>query len=195
MDVAHELAEEVVGCEGEPLKVLENTYFKDEPTLGQRGKGSPRIDVVFANPTAAVKDLTYRWDLVEEAHVPIQLTLDIDQINEDEVIQKFAGQVKAKEEVKDITCDTGEIFEEIETLHGNELQRQIASRDLNGAHITWHKMAEMCTMMIGGDTLEQANENVFKNWLRGTKPSFIRRQKTRLVDTNGNPVTHGKKAD
>ena len=52
--------------------------------------------MALANPTAAaaVKDLTGRWVLVEEAHIPIQFTLDIGQINEDEVIQK--RQVKSR---------------------------------------------------------------------------------------------------
>ena len=99
---------------------------------------------------AAVKNLQYRWDLVGEAHVPIQVTLDVDQINEDEVIQKTAGHVKASEEAKELTCDTGAIFEEIEALYGSELQRQIDGKDINGAHVTYHKMGGTCTMMIGG---------------------------------------------
>ncbi len=51
-------------------------------------------------------------------------------------------------------------------------------------------MVEMCVLMVEGDSFARADDNVCSNWLRGTKPTFIRRQATKPVDSNGNPTTH-----
>ena len=51
-------------------------------------------------------------------------------------------------------------------------------------------MAETCILAIKGEDLESAVKTVEKQWWRGSRPRFIRRQKTKPTDKCGNPVTH-----
>ena len=96
VDIGHEWAVETEETEqGESRQVPENTYHRHGPTQGLRGKSSTRIDVILANPKAAssITPFQHRWDLVEEAHVPLQIDMDIKTLNGDEAVQKAGGQV------------------------------------------------------------------------------------------------------
>ena len=66
------------------------------------GKGSTRIDVILANPKAAssIEKFTDRWALVEEAHVPLQMDVYLDVLNDDEVTQKTAGTIECNVDLK-----------------------------------------------------------------------------------------------
>ena len=193
VDIGHEWAAETEENEqGESRKIPEITYHKEGPTQGMRGKGSSRIDVILANPKAAsaITSFQHRWDLVEEAHVPLQIDLDTEILNGDEVVQKTAGQVECNIDVEEIEVDTAKVYQSVDDDYGPTLRAQIAGKDHNGAHATWNKMAEICTMMVQGEDKESASAKEEKNWWRGTKPKFIKRQKTKPVDKCGSPVTH-----
>ena len=105
VDLGHEWAQKGdEDSEGLMTKVPENTYHKDSPTMGRQGKGSSRIDVILANPVAAfaIRTFHHKWDPVEEAHVPIEITMDTERLDEDEVVQKTAGNVLCKVKPEDI---------------------------------------------------------------------------------------------
>ena len=64
-----------------------------------QGKGTSRIDTILANPlaVATIADFNLRWDLVEESHVPLQIDLQLERLEEEEVIQRSDGKIKTKE--------------------------------------------------------------------------------------------------
>ena len=117
VDIGHEWATTWVEDEnGEVAKQPENTYHRDGPTEGLRGKGATRIDTILASPTAAnaIASFKPRWDLVEEAHVPLEIEVDIDTLNDNEVVQKTVGTVNCTIELADTDCDTGEVHNKAE---------------------------------------------------------------------------------
>ena len=112
VDIGHERASNWTEDDsGESTQIVENTYHKDGLAEGRTGKGSTRIDTILANPTAAsaIKYFRLRWDLIDEAHVPLQVEMDFDALNEDEVVQKTAGTIKCDVEPEDIDCDIGKV--------------------------------------------------------------------------------------
>ena len=127
-----------------------------------RGKGSTRIDVILANAKVAFSIAAFqlRWDLVKEAHVPPQIDMNVAVLNEDEVVLKIVGLVECSIDIEDIKADTGKIYESIEEDYGQTLQDQIARKDLNGARITWNRLAELCAMMVQGEDKEEACSKV-----------------------------------
>ena len=101
---------------------------------------------------------------MEEAHVPLQIDMDTEILNGDEVVQETAGQVERTIDVEEIEVDTAMVYQSIDKDYGPTLQAQIAGKDLSGAHTTWNKMAEICTMMVQGEDKESATAKVEKNW-------------------------------
>ena len=98
---------------GEVTQLIETTYHTDGPTGGQRGKGSTRIDTTLANPTAAsaIMSFKHRWDFVEKAHVPLQVEVNMNTLNDNEVAQKTAGTVPCTMNLDEIDCDAGKVYE------------------------------------------------------------------------------------
>ena len=130
-----------------------------------KGKGATRIDTILANPVAAsaISSFKPRWDLIEEAHVPLQVELDVGTLNDNEIVQKTAGTVKCTIELEDIDCDIGMVHDRVERVFGEALNTQLDQGDVNAAHVTWNKMAEVTAMMIQGVDEEEAIQKVGKN--------------------------------
>ena len=167
VDIGHEWATTWIEEEdGEVTKQPENTYHRNGPTEGLRGKGATRIDTILASPTAAnaVASFKPRWDLVEEAHVPLQIEVDTDILNENEVVQKTAGTVACTIEPEDIECDTEEVYKRVEAVYGETLTVQLDKGEVSAAHVAWNKMAEVSTMMIQGEDEDEAIRKVENNW-------------------------------
>ena len=94
---------------------------------------------------------------------------------------------------EDITEDAEDIFAKVDQKYGRTLQGHISNRDLDKAHQTWNVLAEVFINMAHGQTEEEAVEKVESKWNRGTKPLFIKRQKTQPTNSNGDPVLHRQK--
>ena len=150
VDVGHEWATTWTEDEsGEVTKHWGNTYHRDGPTEGSKGMGATRIDTILANPTAAnaIASFKPRWDLVEEAHVPLQIEIDIDTLNDTEVVQKTVGLVNCTIDPEDIDCDIGKVYDKVERVYGETLMTQLDQGGVSVAHVTWNKMVEIATMI------------------------------------------------
>ena len=123
----------------------------------------------------------------------MQIEVNIGTLNIDEVIQKTAGTVKCTIEPKDIDCDIGMVSDRVDIVYGETFKAELDEGDVNAAHVTWNKMAEISTMIVQGADEEEAIQKVERSWWRGTAPKFIKRQRTKLVDRDGNLVTHRQK--
>ena len=189
-------AEEVeIDEEGRQRKIPENTYHKDGPTKGNRAKGATRIDVILANPVAAssTSTLRYRWGLIEEAHAPLGITIDVEQMNADQVVQKTSGNVLSKLCPEDIAETAEAKFDEVYEKYGPDLERQIANKDFNGAHVTWNIMVEVFIEFARGKEWNKTVSDIEGRWKRGARPTFSKKQKTKPLTTGGNPVLHRQK--
>ena len=89
-----------------------------------------------------------------------------------------------------IEVDTGKVYENVEASYGPMLQAQLNSKDLNGAHITWNKMAEICIRNAQGDDMDSTIEAVERQWNRGPRPTCIQTQRIKLADSIGGLVVH-----
>ena len=118
-----------------------------------------------------------RWDLIEEAHVPLQIEMNIAALNDNEVVQKTVGIVKCDIDPEDIDCDIGEVHKKAEAIYGAELANQLEQGRVNEAHVTWNKMAEITYLIIQGEEEDEARRKVEKNWWRGSVPKFKKRQR------------------
>ena len=158
IDVGHAWATETDDDKENPGKIPENTFYAEGPTPGIQGKGATRIDAILANPVmaTAIKRFTPRWDLVEEAHVPLQIEVCMEQLNGEEVKQTTRGNVKCDIDAEESEVDTNDAYEKANKKYNDVLYQQIRDKDLNGAHETWNKAAEMCTMIVQGKTEEEA---------------------------------------
>ncbi len=193
VDVGHLWARDVtVDEEGRECKHPEPTYCKDGPSPGMSGPGVSRIDVVLANPVAAaaVKDFVLRWDLVQENHVPLQITLDLGELDAQEVVQKTRGHV----DVEGLPDQDDQVWQQAMStardVYGPRLQSALDKRDVNEAHLIWNYMAEACLKFATGWDRAKA-----ESWLaafppRGGAPRFVKRQRKRLVDRLDNPAPY-----
>ena len=60
----------------------------------------------------------------------------MDQLNEDEVVQKTGGNVKCSMTPHDLECDMNAVYELVEAKFNGQLQNQIEQEELDEAHCT-----------------------------------------------------------
>ena len=134
-------------------KSLKTPIIKMAQHKGIKARGASRIDVILANFAAAssICELRYRWDLIEEAHVPLEITVNIDQLNADQVAQKTAGNVMSNISPEEIADKAEQIFDNIYETYGATLEKQVAAQKLDEAHMTWNVMAEIFVHIAHGE--------------------------------------------
>ncbi len=193
IDVGHLWAERIVtDHDGLEQKCPEPTFCRDGPAPGMEGQGVSRIDVVLANPVAAaaIKDFALRWDLVQVDHVPVQVTLDLDELGALEVVQKTRGLVDTKGLPDRDDPKWDHAMNTAQEIYGPRLQTALDKRDLNEAHVAWNLMAEACLKLAAGWQRSAVEDWLNASPMRGAPPRFVKRQRRKPVDRLGTPTTH-----
>ena len=177
IDVGHEWAPRVADEEDEERrrKRPDPTFSCEEPDPSMEGKGVTRIDLAFANPTAAAAVAGYfsRWDLVQERHVPQEVVLDLDTLDQEDIVQRTNGNVlditeESKEAAQDEDrLDTEEAYDKIRAEYLQQFQAAIDRSDVNDAHVIWNKMAEGSLLATGKKDVEEVVKKVERAPTRG----------------------------
>ncbi len=191
VDVGHTWAEEVMDKDGQPLKIPHPTYRNGVPEPGMGGPNTSRIDAVLANPAAAaaVKAFDLRWDLTQEKHVPLQVTLDVGELGALEVVQdtKPVAPIDKLPHKDDEKWDAA--YKEVKLKYASKYRSAIDKGDVDLAHEIWCYMAEECLCIAGGMSPSEAEAWVKSFHPRGRPPRFKKRKRAKPVDKLGHPAT------
>ncbi len=117
-----------------------------------KGAGVSRLDVVLANPVAAaaITRFDLRWDLVEEKHVPIQVTIGTGKLGALEAVQD-TRPFKAFDNMPDKDDQTWDkAYDTVNDKYGTQFRRAVADGDIDSAHHLCRQMAEACIHVAAG---------------------------------------------
>ena len=62
----------------------------------------------------------------------------------------------AENEAEDSEVDTHGAYTRAKSFYESQLEDHLERNDINGAHILWNKLAEICTLTVQGKTSEEA---------------------------------------
>ncbi len=168
------------------------TYRKSGPFVGMDGKGTSRIDAIFANPAAAalVTDLCYEWDLVEHDHVPLKVVLDTNAFTDYRVVHNTRGAIDVAD-FPELAADHEDlIYRTVWTLFARDLEAALGNSDLDRAHILWNELAETYIMTAKGTSPNDALRKIRAAPSRGGQPTFTKCRRAAPTDHIGSPTTY-----
>ena len=82
-------------------------------------KGITLFDAIIANTAAAsaITSFVPTWDLVGEAHVPLQVSIEIQRLSEIEIIQNSQGKVRSEISEVETDLDTAQANQQARAKH------------------------------------------------------------------------------
>ncbi len=193
VDVGHLFASKTgIDEQGLAVKCPEPTFDKKGPMPGMEGTGVSRIDVALANPAAvsAIKSFDLRWDLVQVDHVPIQITLNVGDLDEPDVVQRTRGDVNTDGAPQPDDDRWDAAYQRAFGMYGHDLQGALDGEDVDAAHKAWCYFAESCIQIARGKCEDEVRRELENSPARGASPQFYKRPRRKPTDHLGHPTTY-----